>query len=77
MENDKWKMENVLSDPYGKALLEWLATNDTGLNTRKFTGYERDATGLDYANVPWSSRSVSSTKQYIFLLLGGRSRKVF
>jgi len=50
MENDKWKMENVLSDPYGKALLEWSATNDTGLNSRKFTGYERDATGLDYAN---------------------------
>ncbi|MGE0102576.1 MAG: RHS repeat domain-containing protein [Blastocatellales bacterium] len=37
-------------DPYGKALLEWSATSDTGLNTRKFTGYERDATGLDYAN---------------------------
>ncbi len=35
-------------DPYGKLLYEW--SSPTNLNTRKFTGYERDAaTGLDYA----------------------------
>jgi RHS repeat-associated protein len=35
-------------DPYGKLLYEWSATPN--LNTRKFTGYERDAgSGLDYA----------------------------
>jgi len=34
-------------DPYGQALLEW---GSASLNTKKFTGYERDgATGLDYA----------------------------
>jgi RHS repeat-associated protein len=34
-------------DPYGQALLEW---GSVSLNTKKFTGYERDgATGLDYA----------------------------
>ena len=35
-------------DPYGKLLYEWSATPNQ--NTKKFTGYERDAgTGLDYA----------------------------
>ncbi len=35
-------------DPYGQAVYEWGLTS---LNSRKFTGYERDvATGLDYAN---------------------------
>ena len=34
-------------DPYGNIVYEW---GSAGLNTRKFTGYERDATGLDYAN---------------------------
>ena len=35
-------------DPYGKLLYEWSATPN--LNTKKFTGYERDAgSGLDYA----------------------------
>jgi RHS repeat-associated protein len=35
-------------DPHGQPLLE---TGTTTLNSRKFTGYERDwATGLDYAN---------------------------
>ena len=34
-------------DPYGNLVYEW---GSAGLNTRKFTGYERDATGLDYAN---------------------------
>jgi RHS repeat-associated protein len=35
-------------DPYGKLLYEW--SSPTNLNTRKFTGYERDAaTNLDYA----------------------------
>jgi RHS repeat-associated protein len=34
-------------DPYEQALLEW---GSASLNTKKFTGYERDgATGLDYA----------------------------
>ncbi len=37
------------SDLYGKALLEWSATNDTGLNTCNITGYESDATEQDYA----------------------------
>jgi len=36
-------------DPYGKALTQWSSSGNTSLNTRKFTGYERDATGLDYA----------------------------
>ncbi len=35
-------------DPYGKLLYEW--SSPTNLNTKKFTGYERDAaTNLDYA----------------------------
>ncbi|MCI0335933.1 MAG: hypothetical protein L0226_00005, partial [Acidobacteria bacterium] len=35
-------------DPYGQLVYEW---GTTVLNSRKFTGYERDAaTGLDYAN---------------------------
>ena len=35
-------------DPYGKLLYEWSATPNQ--NTKKFTGYERDAgSGLDYA----------------------------
>jgi RHS repeat-associated protein len=35
-------------DPYGQVLLEW---GSASLNTKKFTGYERDgATGLDYAD---------------------------
>src|SRR5262249_23730963 len=38
-------------DPYGQTLLEWASSGNTNLNTKKFTGYERDvATGLDYAN---------------------------
>jgi RHS repeat-associated protein len=37
-------------DPYGQTLFEWSASYNTELNTRKFTGYERDGTGLDYAN---------------------------
>ena len=38
-------------DPYGQTLLEWSSSGDTNLNTKKYTGYERDdATGLDYAN---------------------------
>jgi RHS repeat-associated protein len=36
-------------DPHGQALYEWSDVS-TELNSRKFTGYERDAaTGLDYA----------------------------
>jgi RHS repeat-associated protein len=35
-------------DPYGKLLYEW--SSPSNLNTKKFTGYERDAaTNLDYA----------------------------
>jgi RHS repeat-associated protein len=38
-------------DPHGQTLFEWSATGNPDLNTKKFTGYERDAaTGLDYAN---------------------------
>ncbi len=38
-------------DPYGQALNEWSSSGNNNLNTKKFTGYERDnATGLDYAN---------------------------
>jgi RHS repeat-associated protein len=37
--------------PYGQTLLEWSASGDTYLNTKKFTGYERgEGTGLDSAN---------------------------
>jgi RHS repeat-associated protein len=38
-------------DPYGQTLLEWSSSGDTYINTKKYTGYERDeATGLDYAS---------------------------
>ncbi|MCI0490210.1 MAG: RHS domain-containing protein, partial [Blastocatellia bacterium] len=37
-------------DPYGQVLTEWSSSGNNNLNTKKFTGYERDATGLDYAN---------------------------
>ncbi|MDX2043139.1 MAG: RHS repeat-associated core domain-containing protein, partial [Acidobacteriota bacterium] len=38
-------------DPYGATLTEWSGSGNTNLNSKKFTGYERDsATGLDYAN---------------------------
>jgi len=38
-------------DPYGATLTEWAGSGNTNLNSKKFTGYERDsATGLDYAN---------------------------
>jgi RHS repeat-associated protein len=37
-------------DPYGTTLTEWSGSGNTNLNSKKFTGYERDsATGLDYA----------------------------
>lgn len=36
-------------DPFGQVTYEWSASGNNNLNTRKFTGYERDATGLDYA----------------------------
>ncbi|MDX2044880.1 MAG: RHS repeat-associated core domain-containing protein, partial [Acidobacteriota bacterium] len=37
-------------DPYGATLTEWSGSGNTNLNSKKFTGYERDsATGLDYA----------------------------
>ena len=35
--------------PYGAALAEWSGLSNTNLNVRKFTGYERDETGLDHA----------------------------
>ncbi|MBS1791530.1 MAG: RHS repeat protein [Acidobacteria bacterium] len=37
-------------DPYGTALTEWSSSGNTNLNNKKFTGYERDNSGLDYAN---------------------------
>jgi RHS repeat-associated protein len=38
-------------DPYGQTLLEWSSSGYLNQNSKKFTGYERDAaTGLDYAN---------------------------
>ncbi|HMZ20570.1 MAG TPA: RHS repeat-associated core domain-containing protein, partial [Blastocatellia bacterium] len=37
-------------DPYGATLTEWSGSGNINLNSKKFTGYERDsATGLDYA----------------------------
>jgi RHS repeat-associated protein len=36
-------------DPYGASLTEWSNSGNTNLNTKKFTGYERDGSGLDYA----------------------------
>src|SRR5262249_52458697 len=36
-------------DPFGQPTYEWSAAGNANLNTRKFTGYERDTTGLDYA----------------------------
>jgi len=36
-------------DPYGQTLSEWSASGNTNLNSKKFTGHEKDAaTGLDY-----------------------------
>lgn len=38
-------------DPYGGMLLSWSGTGYDNLNSKRFTGYERDtASGLDYAN---------------------------
>ncbi|MFN0110981.1 MAG: RHS repeat domain-containing protein, partial [Blastocatellia bacterium] len=37
-------------DPYGAALTEWSSSGNINLNSKKFTGYERDNSGLDYAN---------------------------
>jgi RHS repeat-associated protein len=38
-------------DPYGQTVSEWSSSGNNNLNTKKFTGYERDvATGLDYAS---------------------------
>jgi len=46
-------------DPYGQTLTEWSGSGNTNLNSKKFTGYERDsATGLDYAN----ARMYNSTR---------------
>jgi RHS repeat-associated protein len=43
-------------DPYGKLLYEWSSSNQPHLNTKKFTGFERDAgTGLDYAQARYYS----------------------
>ncbi len=37
-------------DPYGKLILEWSLGNQANRNSKKFTGYERDAgSGLDFA----------------------------
>jgi RHS repeat-associated protein len=36
-------------DPFGQLLLDWYASGSSGVNNRKFTGYERDVTGLDNA----------------------------
>lgn len=37
-------------DPFGQVLSEWASSGNNNLNSKKFTGYERDtATGLDYA----------------------------
>jgi RHS repeat-associated protein len=37
-------------DPYGKLLFEWSSSSQPNLNSKKFTGYERDTgSGLDYA----------------------------
>lgn len=36
-------------DPFGQLTYEWSASGNNNLNSRKFTGFERDATGLDYA----------------------------
>jgi RHS repeat-associated protein len=41
-------------EPYGQLLLE---TGTTTLTTHKFTGYERDGSGLDYANARMYSGS--------------------
>ncbi len=36
-------------DPYGASLTEWSNSGNMNLNSKKFTGYERDSSGLDYA----------------------------
>lgn len=46
-------------DLYGQPLNEWSSSGNTDLNSKKFTGYERDAaTGLDYAG----ARMYNSTR---------------
>jgi RHS repeat-associated protein len=36
--------------PFGQTMMDWAASGNPGINSKKFTGYERDAaTGLDYA----------------------------
>jgi RHS repeat-associated protein len=38
-------------DPFGQAVLQWAASGDVNINSKRFTGFERDtASGLDYAN---------------------------
>jgi RHS repeat-associated protein len=43
--------------PFGEVLTEWNAGGGNNLNVRKFTGYERDASGLDYAKARMYSNS--------------------
>lgn len=45
-------------DPYGQVLSEWSASGNNGMNKKKFTDYERDASGLDYA----AARMYNSTR---------------
>ncbi|MDX2029027.1 MAG: RHS repeat-associated core domain-containing protein, partial [Blastocatellia bacterium] len=45
-------------DPYGQLVLSWSASGYDNLNSKRFTGYERDtAAGLDYANARMYSAS--------------------
>ncbi|MGH9842125.1 MAG: RHS repeat domain-containing protein, partial [Blastocatellia bacterium] len=61
-------------DPYGQTLLEWSSSGDTYLNTKKYTGYERDeATGLDYANARMYSSARGRFLQADQLGLGASS----
>ncbi|MFN8003427.1 MAG: hypothetical protein U0X75_20705 [Acidobacteriota bacterium] len=54
-------------DPYGQALSEWSATGNTNLNTKKFTGYERDA-ATDWITPP--------TRGCITLRAGGLCNRI-
>ena len=45
-------------DPYGQLVLSWSSSGYDNLNSKRFTGYERDtAAGLDYANARMYSAS--------------------
>jgi RHS repeat-associated protein len=63
--------------PFGQSLSEWSSSGNNNLNSKKFTGYERDAaTGLDFANARMynSVRGGFTTPDPVKLKSADRSR---